>query len=200
MRLLILIFFVFLVSCADSDKSKGTVISATACAKSFSDGTVVECEPTKDAMSDLDELIAGMQRIDREHPGPGTPSLDKLHSVKTIDEDVNINLENGVQLKLAGLDCTHHDLIKYLKTVFIGKSPSKLSYIETGYAKGEVLYAYVWEVDTDFGEDLDDGDIKFGPMVGNMNETALTSSWCKPKKQDGHLYYERFLQLSKLAK
>jgi len=198
MRFLIITIFVFLASCSDSENISGeTIVSETACAKSLSDGTVVECEPTKDAMSDLDELMAGMERIDSEYPGPEIPSLDKLYSVKSIDEDGNINLESGVQLKLAGLECTQHDLIKYLKTVFVDKSPSKLSYIETGDTYREMLYAYVWEVDTDI-VDLGD-DIKFGPFVGSMNETALTSSWCSPIKQDGHIYHERYLQLSKLA-
>jgi hypothetical protein len=201
MRLLILISFILFMSCTDGEqKSEGKVVSSTACAKRTSDGAVVDCEPSKDALSNLDNLMAETKRIDGEYPGPGDPSLEKIYSVRSIDVDGTINIEKGVQLRFAGLECDHQDLIKYLKATFVGKSPSKLSYIETGYTQGKAIYAYIWEVNTNIGGDLEEGDIKFGPIVSNINETALTSSWCSPKKQDGHKYHERYLQLSKLAR
>lgn len=200
MRLLIIIYFTILLSfTAWSQAKERTVISATACAKSTSDGTVVECEPSEDALNSLDALMVNMQRINSDHPGPSIPSLEQLYSVRSIDVNGSMTLENGVHLKLAGLDCNHQDLIKYLKATFVGKTSSKLSYIEASHTTDKIVYAYIWEVNTNFGEGLGSDGIAFGPMTSNVNETALTSSWCSPIKQDGHIYYERYLQLSNLA-
>lgn len=197
MKRLLIVFFVFLCSCGEREE---VVLSATACAKSLGDGSVVECEPSKAAVKSLDKLMAETQRIDTTHPGPKTPSLETLFTVTEVTRESGLILDGGTQLIIAGVECnTHPELAKYLKALFIVGSTSKVVYELTGSVKGSSKLAYVWVVDPEFGADIDEGGISFGPMVSNINETALTSGWCIPQRQEGHKYHERYLQLSKVA-
>ena len=197
MRLPLIVCFVLLISCGEREE---VVLSATACAKSFKDGSVVECEPSKAAIDDLDNLMAETRRIDAAHPGPKMPGLEKLFSVTEVTREGGLILDEGNQLMLAGVECnTHPELTKYLKALFIIGGTSKVVYELTGSVKGSNKLAYVWMVDTEFGAGIDEDGISFGSMVSNINETALSSGWCIPQQQEGHEYHERYVQLSKLA-
>lgn len=201
MRSVIIIIAIFLVSCTEKEnQSNSTRISTTACAKQIQDGSVVDCEVSSDAEKRLSKMMVESNRIDKQYPGPKILDLEHLFRVQSISDEGTIVLENGVRLGLAGLDCHHSDLIRYLETMFLGYNPAMLSYQETGYINNSIKYAYVWEVNTNFGKDSKDSEIIIGPSISSTNETAITSAWCHPKQQEKHIYHERYLQLSKLVK
>lgn len=175
-------------------------ISATACDKETRNGSIVECESSKETEAYLDKMLSESRCIDKECPGPTMPGLDHLFEVQRIGNDGTVYLKGEIILELAGLSCQHPDLENYLKALFISPFQHKLSFKESGYQECGRVYAYLWEVDTEFGSNLGDEAIGLGPMVASINETTLTSGWCHPVTQINHNYHKRYLEITKLAK
>lgn len=53
-------------------------------------------------------------------------------------------------------------------------------------------FAYIWEL-TWFGNESE-----FGPSISSVNETTITSGFCKPIEQEKHKYHERYKKLAEL--
>ncbi|MBV2092631.1 MAG: hypothetical protein KUF72_17270 [Candidatus Thiodiazotropha sp. (ex Ctena orbiculata)] len=194
----ILLAMLFLTSCDNSgSKNSSKYISATACAKSLSNGEVVDCTPTESMQNKHTSFLHLKMKIDEENPGPKGPDIlhlenTQLFSVKEVRNNGTLLLENGIKLKLAGLECRNEETVKYLRAVFLNADASKLAYSLTGYADGQYKYAYVWQIGS-----LDEPD--FGPTLSSSNETVITSGWCKPIKQEKHLYHSRYKRFEEIA-
>lgn len=201
MKRIFLIVILILSACSQQGADEKAIsISATACAKQSTGGAIVECEPSDETEAYLDNMLAESSRIDKEFPGPTMPSLDNLFDVKRIGNDGAIYLKSGTVLELAGVSCDHPDLVKFLRASFVSPFQNKLSFKESGYQENGRVYAYLWEVNIEFGKDLGDEELNFGPMVSPINENALTSGWCYPEMQTKHDYHDRYVEISKLAR
>ncbi len=194
----ILFAVLFLTGCDNSGSKNSTkYISASACAKRLSNGEIVDCTPSELNEKQQTSALYKIMEIDEENPGPKQPDIlnlgnTQLFNVKEISINGIILLENGVKLKLAGLECRNEEAVKYLRAVFLNADASKLAYSLTGYTDGQYKYAYVWEIGS-----LNEPD--FGPTLSSSNETVITSGWCKPIKQEKHLYHSRYKRFEEIA-
>ncbi len=195
----ILLTMLFLTGCENSDSKNSTkYISASACAKRLSNGEVVDCTPSESMQNQHTSFLHQIMKIDEENPGPKGPDIlhlenTKLFIVKEVSNNGALLLENGIKLKLAGLDCMNEEAVKYLRAMYHNSGATKLAYLLTGYTDGEYKYAYVWEISL-----LNEPDI--GPISSSSNESLITSGWCKPIKQDNHLYHSRYKMLEEIGK
>ena len=200
MKMIFIISSLLLVACSQQEANKENIsISATACAEKISGGKVIECKSSEDTEAYLDRMLSESSRINKEYPGPTMPGLDHLFEVQRITNDGEIYLNSGLMLKLAGVICHHPDLARSLKASFISPFQHKVSFKETGYQNNGMVFAYVWEVNTEFGNDLGDEALELGPTISSINENALTSGWCDPVIQKQHNYHKRYSEIAKLA-
>lgn len=192
---IILLTILFLTGCENSDSKN--YISASACAKRLSNGEIVDCAPSESMQNQQNSFLHQIMEINEESPGPKGPDIfhlenTRLFNVKEISNNGTILLENGVKLKLAGLECRNEETVRYLRAIFLNTDASKLAYSLTGHADGQYKYAYVWEIGF-----LNEPDI--GPTLSSSNESLITSGWCKPIKQDKHLFHSRYKRLEKVG-
>jgi len=199
MKTLSIILLAMLLStgCENSDSHNGVkYISASACAKRLSNGEIVDCTPSESKQEQQTSALYKILEIDKENPGPKQPDIlnignTQLFGVKEISNNGIILLENDVELKLAGLECSNEEAVRYLRASFLNTGDSKLAYSLSGYTDGQYNYAYVWEVGSL-------GEPDFGPTLSSSNENLITSGWCKPIKQEKHLYHSRYKRFEKI--
>jgi hypothetical protein len=193
----ILLTMLLLAGCENSDSDNGAkYISASACAKRLSNGEIVDCTPSESRQRQQTSALYKIMEINKENPGPKQPDIlnignTQLFNVKEISNNGVISLENGIKLKLAGLECRNEEVVEYLRAMFLNTDASKLAYSLTGHGNDRYQYAYVWEIGS-----LNEPD--FGPTLASSNETAITSGWCKPIKQEKHLYHSRYIRFENI--
>ena len=140
-----------------------------------------------------------MISINKQYPGPKIDhkNIRDFFKVKQILNDSTLVLQNGERIGFAGCDDCGAEFTKYLQITFSDEE-SHVYFIPTGFSESDVSYAYIWEVDFST-DDNDEADREmFGPMFSQLNEASMINKWCKPVKQPGHKYFERYVALSKI--
>ena len=192
-QITILSIILLITACENEVSTDKNIVSASACAKRLPNGDVIECDVDPKSEESLDETLQKMMDLDKALPGPKGPNIfspdkSKLFNVVDISEEYVIHLENDEKIIFAGLECKpNEDLYKYLNVVFLESKDNKVFYLPSGYEIDGAKYSYIWEVSIDANG--------YGSS-SPLNETAITSKWCEPIKQDRHLYHERYLSLS----
>ena len=194
------IAFIFLYGCSKEEKVDETkYLWGSGCAKSTPDGRSEDCETPSKIQEELKQRLISLRKLDEEYPGPKGPNIynlynEKLIGVKDVTNSGVIRLDSGEELVLAGLQCSHPDLIKYLKNTFISTENAKVFYRISGLKEGTKQYAYIWEVVLPKNEpgSLD------GASVSATNENAIASGWCDPVSQKKHAYDARYRAIKNL--
>jgi len=200
-RTAVIIGYCLLLGCSEGVESKKEgLMSASTCMKKLSDGSTVECEPPTATVNKLDSWLSGMRKINEQFPGPeGPPVLDikkdQLHRVKDVSLDGGLKLENGIRLKLAGLECNPTELAEYLESMFLKSNGANLYFKLTGYELNQYKYAYIWEVDFE-SADYESG---VGERISIPNENLLLTGQCNPIAQEKHLFLERYKRIATLG-
>jgi len=192
-QILILSIILLIAACENEVSTNQNVVSASACAKRLPNGDVIDCDVTSQSQESLDNTLLKMMGLDKALPGPKGPNIfapdkSKLFNVLDISDEYVIHLENDEKIIFAGLKCKpNDDLHKYLNVVFLESKDNKVFYLPSGHEIDGAKYSYIWEVSIDANG--------YGSS-SPLNETAITSKWCEPIKQERHLYHERYLSLS----
>jgi hypothetical protein len=171
-------------------------VSASACAKRLSDGTVVDCEVSPDESKRLHESISAMRLINQKYPGPQEPDFANLYEVTSVDDRGRIKTSEGLLLMPAGVQCSA-EMIKFLRHIFLKEPRHKIAFVLTGDEAGDAKYAYMWGVDNRPDEKATSNTVQFGPAYSSVNEGGITSQWCVPVPQKNHRYHERYKALVK---
>lgn len=191
---------VFWTSCSSSEQEspQKDKISATAQATRYSDGTIKLTEPSKDDIKSLEEFSKGLEKIEAKFPGPKLDfqKLKEFEKVEAINQDGTLLLKNGKVLGFAGCDCGN-ELLEYLKKRFKDEN-IQVYYFPSGFVENEIIFAYIWEVDIEFGDDLGSKEPSSGPTFMLLNEFAIMNKLCEPIEQTDHMYHKRYLALSRL--
>ena len=179
-----------LASCSDDDAEER--VYASACASQLSNGDIVECDVDESDSRDRREVLEQLLALDQDLPGPELPGIDSQRSVASIVDSGTIVLENGIRLRLAGIEC-NSEIDSYLEATFLSDDPSRVRYVTTGLERNGVHFAYIWE----YYEMLDP---EFGPIVSYslINEVGLMSDWCTPVQQENHRYHQKFSAVKEL--
>jgi hypothetical protein len=90
-------------------------------------------------------------------------------------------LNNGKITGFAGCDC-NDKFTEYLRRTFTDES-TQVYYLDTDYTDNEILYAYVWEIDVDFGDGIGTKEFPVGPSFSLLNEVGIINKWCRPVEQ-----------------
>ncbi len=190
--LTISILFSLLISCSEPEDR---TITISACAKSLSNGEVVECD--ENAESSLDITIKFFNNLDKINPGPKIPALHEYHTAVNVNEKGVIELKNGQKIAFAGMQCNYIDLKKYIDGFMIKDKDARIVYLPTGYTKENIVFAYIWEVFPDVEREYKQRG--WGNYGNPTHETVLVSKWCKPVEQEGHKFHKRFTKINTFA-
>lgn len=158
-----------------------------------SDGSAKECKPRKEVQDELREDLNFLQELNQTLAGPQFPGFDNPYKVVRATRHGLLELEDGQLVLLAGLDCNHQDLKKYLDGVLVKNERNKIVFVPTGLKLDNQIFAYVWEVTT---LELSDIEVEFAGTFSPTNENTLSNKWCEPLRQDRHRYHQRYVKIA----
>ncbi len=184
-----------LVSCSQDETQEGSkIVSASACAQKQADGSIKECSPDEEDLNSLKSAHNFYKELNKELPGPSFPGFNNQFKVIKATRFGVLELEDGQIISLAGLECDHNDLAKYLNLLLIQERNTKVVFIPTGYEVNKIKYAYIWEVSAP--TELPESNYSIGPSWSSTNETAISSKWCKPLSHEQHKYHARYIKIA----
>lgn len=175
MKYINIIIIVILVSCSQDESSSSN--------QSQSRGEII---------ADLDLYLEFYRELDKKYPGPKFPGFDNQYKVIKANRYGLLELEDGRFVSLAGLECDHQDLKKYLDSL-VEYEDIKIVFIPTGFEVDNQIFAYVWEVET---PDPSSSGFEFGTTISPLASTFLASQWCKPMDHDKHKYHQRYIKIA----
>lgn len=179
---------------AAADKKE---VSASATAERSSDGTITSRPATTVEIEDLEQSWKRLKEIDRKYPGPQVPKNAKLLRVKSVDNNGNITLEDGLRIRLEGMKCSS-ETPEYLRRLLMGDM-DRVAYILSSTRNDNPVSAYIWHASLSMTNDPEMKKFITGPSYSPLNEGALTSGWCTPERSPSNAYNDRYEALSKIA-
>ncbi len=159
--------------------------------------TVASRQLTSSEISDLNNFDKNLKEIDRKYPGPQMPKDAPLYKVLSVDNSGAIVLEDGQKLQMEGLVCSSQGVL-YLQRFLTGES-DRIAYVPSHSDDQNPTRAYIWHVTLTLMNDPELKKYGAGPVCSPLNETALTSGWCFPKRSSSNAYNDRYEALSKIA-
>ena len=194
-----LILAVILVSpllggCSDEPRepSGEVVVSATVSAERGPDGQIRELPTAADRQAEMTRMLAVRREIDARFPASRPSEGDARFSVSAVDAGGIVELADGTRLRLAGIDCDKPG-VEYLRQWLLS-TPTEVIYQRTEDAVEGAIPVLLWEVESwDMPEMPGDTTFSFT----SLNETALTSTWCKFQHSETNPMNDRYRALSK---
>ena len=165
-------------------------LTASAAAEASPGGAITTHAPTSKELAGLKNDIAKREAIDARYPGSQVPRGLQSKGVVAVSVPGILQLADGRRVRLDGIRCDKK-AVSYLRRVLQAKDVT-VAVLPSANSHANPTPAEVWVV-----EGSSQLQSITGPSYSNINETAITSRWCKVEATPTNPHNARYAALAK---
>jgi hypothetical protein len=165
-------------------------LTASAAAEASPNGAITTRAPTSKELASLKNDIAKREAIDERYPGSQAPRGLQSKRVVAVSVPGILQLSDGRRIRLDGIRCDE-EAVGYLRRVLQAKDVT-VAVLPSSSSYANLIPAEVWVV-----EGSSQLQRITGPSYSNINETAITSQWCKVEATPTNSHNARYAALAK---